>query len=227
MRNQSLTGYVLHARPYQEKRAIYQIFSREWGVVQGVGSRGVPSFVLIELFANGQKSLKNFSQTHLKSTLPTSYLGQNQYALLYLNELLCKLIAPEDPCPNLWQAYHDSIQHLQTNPSLMEMKVTLRAFEKVLFDELGVGIEWGVDSEGHPIDVLDFYKFIPNHGFEKSLKYTAKSLSGEMILKIDKDIDFDEKSTIIGQVHRMLIDELLEYKPLNSRKLWAEQFKYR
>lgn len=99
MKNEPLTGYLLYAQAYQEKRAIYQFFSAEHGVVHGVGVRGMPSFAVIELFASGQNALKNFTQIHITTTSPPRPLGQNQYALLYLNELICRLIAPENPCP--------------------------------------------------------------------------------------------------------------------------------
>lgn len=221
MKNEALTGYLLHARPYQEKRAIYQLFSREWGVVHGVGGRGVPSFVMIELFATGQNALKTFRQIHVISTAPTAHLGQNQYALLYLNELIYKLIAPENPCPALWHSYHDSVEQLQSPCDMNKMKAVLRTFETALFDELGVSIDWTADSLGQMIDERECYQFIPNQGFVKSIT----GISGKMILKMADD-DFD-KITIMGQIHRTLIDDLLEYKPLNSRKLWAEQLKYR
>ena len=57
MRNEPLTGYLLHARAYQEKRAIYQFFSAEHGVVHGMGVRGMPSFMVVILFASGQNAL--------------------------------------------------------------------------------------------------------------------------------------------------------------------------
>lgn len=63
MKDTPLTGYLLNARAYQERRAIYRFFSREHGVVHGIGVRGMPSFALIELFASGQSSLKNFSKS--------------------------------------------------------------------------------------------------------------------------------------------------------------------
>lgn len=222
MQHTPLMGYLLHARPYREKQAIYQLFSQEWGVVHGVGSRGVPSFAQIELFATGKNSLKNFSQIHIKSALPSSHLGQNQYALLYLNELIYKLIAPENPCPMLWWAYHESLSALQKNPIMPAMKEILRQFEVALFDELGVGIEWAVDSMGRAMMTHDFYEFVPTQGFVKS----KEGILGESLLMIAKNDTFDGKLAIIGQVHRHLIDYLLDYQPLNSRKLWIEQLKY-
>ena len=53
-----LNGYLLHQRPYQEKRAIYQFFSYEKGVVHGIGGRGMPLFTPIWLMSSGTKSLK-------------------------------------------------------------------------------------------------------------------------------------------------------------------------
>lgn len=214
-----LTGFIIHSRPYQEKRAIYQLFSREWGVVHGVGKHGLPSFVVLELFVGGKNSLKNFSQIHPKSTLSSTHFGQSQYALLYLNELICKLIALENPCPSLWCAYQKSVSDLQKANDLTAIKRILRDFETSLFDELGVSIDWAYDSVGRAIDPDGFYEFVPNTGFVRS----KVGLLGEMILAMN------DKSNLntLGQIHRQLIDFLLDYKPLNSRKLWVEQLKYR
>ncbi|MBE9578018.1 MULTISPECIES: DNA repair protein RecO [Moraxella] len=236
MKNEPLTGYLLHARAYQEKRAIYQFFSAEHGVVHGVGVRGMPSFAVIELFASGQNALKNFTQIHITTTSPPRPLGQNQYALLYLNELICRLIAPENPCPALWQHYHDSITQLQavshdmsdgTAHEMDNMKQILRQFERALFDELGVGIDWGADETGRAIDVQAYYDFIPTRGFVST---DGTGTSGAVIRAVSESDHHQPSPTalaLLGQVHRAMIDYLLDYKPLNSRKLWAEQVRYR
>nr|WP_261862698.1 recombination protein O N-terminal domain-containing protein [Psychrobacter sp. JCM 18900] len=39
MRNEALVGYLLHQRPYQEKRALYYLFSQQHGVIHGVGKK--------------------------------------------------------------------------------------------------------------------------------------------------------------------------------------------
>ncbi|UYZ80976.1 DNA repair protein RecO [Moraxella bovis] len=247
MKNEPLTGYLLHARAYQEKRAIYQFFSAEHGVVHGVGVRGMPSFAVIELFASGQNTLKNFTQIHITTTSPPRPLGQNQYALLYLNELICRLIAPENPCPALWQHYHDSVTQLQAvshdmgndknnqtgnstahkMSNMNKMKRTLRQFERALFDELGVGIDWGIDETGQAIDVQSYYDFIPTRGFVST---DDTGTSGAVIRAVSKTDHHQPSPTalaLLGQIHRAMIDYLLDYKPLNSRKLWAEQVRYR
>ena len=245
MRNEPLTGYLLHARAYQEKRAIYQFFSAEHGVVHGMGVRGMPSFVVVKLFASGQNALKNFTQIHITTTSPPYPLGQNQYALLYLNEIICRLIIAENPCPILWQHYHDSVIQLQTishhdvgddkadnstaheMSNMNKMKQTLRQFERALFDELGVGIDWGADETGRAIDVQAYYDFIPTRGFVST---DGTGTSGAVIRAVSESDHHQPSPTalaLLGQVHRAMIDYLLDYKPLNSRKLWAEQVRYR
>lgn len=230
MKNTPLTGYLLHARAYQEKRAIYQFFSAEFGVVHGVGVRGMPSFVVVELFANGQNALKNFSQIHIKTSqydpqccAPKVAFGQSHYALLYLNEIITKLIAPENPCPVLWQCYHDSVQGLQKADSLTVIKGILRRFESALFDELGVGIDWGTDGAGGAIEPTLCYDFIPNQGFVEKI---GGRFSGKVMLAMANEGVKSVHLNDVGQIYRVLIDFLLDYRPLNSRKLWAEQLKY-
>ena len=39
MRNQLLTGYILHQKPYGESRSLVYLFSEEWGVVHGIGKK--------------------------------------------------------------------------------------------------------------------------------------------------------------------------------------------
>lgn len=247
MKNEPLTGYLLHARAYQEKRAIYQFFSAEHGVVHGMGVRGMPSFVVVKLFASGQNALKNFTQIHITTTSPPYPLGQNQYALLYLNEIICRLIIAENPCPILWQHYHDSVIQLQTishhdvgddkmgddashkMTGTDKMKHILRRFESALFCELGVKIDWDTDELGQAIDVHAYYDFIPTQGFIKS-DGTNHGISGMMIKALSK-AEYQQFNpanlTLLGQVHRAMMDHLLDHKPLNSRKLWVEQLRYR
>lgn len=198
--------------------------------MHGVGVRGMPMFVVMELFANGQNSLKNFSQIQIKHnhaiSLPNSpTLLQNRYALLYLNEIIIKLTPQENPCPTLWHSYHDSVQALYLADDLTTTKRILRQFETALFDELGVMITWEFDNLGEKIDTHKLYDYAPSQGFIKS---DHGQFNGEMILQISQT-PFLQNHHLndVGQIYRSLIDFLLDYQPLNSRKLWAEQLKYR
>ena len=122
MRNEALIGYLLHQRPYQEKRALYYLFSQQHGVIHGIGKKGAPLFMPLQLFATGKRDLKTFSQINISpfslvaqsisqesdSVINNaeirhqeSITGQHQYAALYLNEILWRLLPTEDPMPIL------------------------------------------------------------------------------------------------------------------------------
>ena len=98
----------------------------------------------------------------------------------------------------------------------------------VLFDELGVSIDWQVDSLGTAINPKLRYEFIPNQGFVIT---PHGSFTGNTITMLANHGDVydmaDSSLNDRGRIFRILIDFLLDYRPLNSRKLWTEQLKYR
>lgn len=249
MKNQPLTAYVLHARPYQEKRAIYQLFSREFGLMHGVGVRGMPSFVLLEMFAGGKNELKSLSQMQLSAqSVLRPITGQVQYALLYMNEVLSRLLALESACPTLWQVYHEEMMTLQSlgnlgaTDDIRHLKVCLRHFERALFDELGASVDFVYDGTGSPIDDAVYYRFVPQMGFiptTSSVIHQAQSdgkkvsrlsyLGRDLLLmgqaEDDKQI-YHQKLEAFGQLQRDVMNYLLDYKPLHSRKLWQQSLLY-
>lgn len=272
MRATALNGYLLHSRAYQEKRAIYQFFSYEHGVVHGVGARGMPLFAPIWLMANGVNALKSFSQISLGfhpdfqtvcdgvdadvddvavSADAVNYhqiKGRVQYALLYMNEVLYKLLAAENPCPMLWQVYHaktaklHALDRLGLNDSdeMQAMRLYLRQFEQALFDELGVAMDYRTDGDGESIDADTVYRFVPLTGFVKdaagvaeryqTVKLSRQRYRGDELLAMAKALgDADAQLTLMpqfSQLQKELMDALLDYKPLNSRTLWQQSIRY-
>ena len=272
MRATALNGYLLHSRAYQEKRAIYQFFSYEHGVVHGVGARGMPLFAPIWLMANGVNALKSFSQISLgfhpdfgvmcdgmdTDDVPVPKMdaagyhlikGRVQYALLYMNEVLYKLLAAENPCPKLWQVYHTKTTKLRTLDRLkldeademQAMRLYLRQFEQALFDELGVAMDYQVDGDGVPIDADTVYRFVPLTGFVpdvagvadrygQAVKLSRQRYRGDELLRMAKAVG-DTQAQLewmpqLSQLQKELMDALLDYKPLNSRTLWQQSIRY-
>ncbi len=255
MRNEALVGYLLHQRPYQEKRALYYLFSQQHGVIHGVGKKGAPLFMPLQLFATGKHDLKTFSQIGIASNSPSqvktmaeeeavisslpyeNITGQHQYSALYLNEILWRLLPTEDPMPVLWQHYQNSLQQLRQPLSANELRLCLRQFEQHLFNELGFTLALTHDSVQNPIDADSFYRFSPDVGLMPILQNTAQSenlesSTGQSIF-IGRDIiamaQLGITETTLNQwskLHRCLIDHLLDYQPLQSRLLWQQQQRY-
>ncbi len=246
MRNEALTGYLLHQRPYQEKRALYYLFSQQYGVVHGIGKKGAPLFEQLQLFATGKRDLKTFSQINLVSaennetivveTDPLRYQqikGQQQYAALYLNEILWKLLPSEDPMPLLWQHYRDSLLQLKQPLAATELRLCLRQFEYYLFQELGFGLTLAHDHMLAPIEPGTVYRFLPDAGFmpiiqvdETTIDSLQAVFSGAHIIEMEQLGIAKTTLNDWSKLHRYLIDHLLDYQPLQSRLLWQQQQRY-
>lgn len=293
MRNEALVGYLLHQRSYQEKRAIYYLFSQQHGVVHGIGKKGAPLFEVLQLFATGKRDLKTFSQitishltqndwqaheaeslvnaqsndeqsqnadtdasygsADLAKAQPTSsstssniqrygqIKGQQQYAALYLNEILWKLLPSEDPMPVLWQHYQDSLNLLKQPLTADELRLCLRQFEQQLFKELGFALNLNEDSNSEIIEAQTTYRFLADTGLmpvvaalpadiegsaQDSLSSSSALFSGQEILLMTKLGIVAATVNSWSRLNRQLIDQLLDYQPLQSRLLWQQQQRY-
>lgn len=246
MRNEPLTGFILHQKPYRENRSLTYFFSQEFGLVNGIGKKNLPLFAPITVFATGKSELKSFSQSQLLQN-SQMLVGQAQFAGLYLNELLIKLLPLEEPCEPLWQAYQQSLQKLANlmHPILTPseyLKLILRQFEQTLFEELGYAIDFSHDSQGEPILANSHYRYQLQEGFMPVTiaEHTGKGQDLTVFLgqdlqnwqawleKNDFIQDFTDVTLLnqMGKLYRQIIDNLLNYQPLQSRELWRELAKY-
>ncbi|WP_201616612.1 DNA repair protein RecO [Psychrobacter urativorans] len=249
MRNEALVGYLLHQRSYQEKRALYYLFSEQHGVIHGIGKKGAPLFEPLQLFATGKRDLKTFSQINVvpleldseSAELPQSYepqryqqiRGQQQYAALYLNEILWKLLPTEDPMPVLWQHYQDSLLQLKQPLTALELRLCLRQFEQHLFEQLGFAISLAHDSSLVDIDAGCTYRFLPDVGLVSIV--SADDIVNATVQTVFKGSELVAMARLgitevtLGawsRLYRHLIDHLLDYQPLQSRLLWQQQQRY-
>lgn len=243
MRNEALTGYLLHQRPYQEKRALYYLFSQQHGVVHGIGKKGAPLFAPLQLFATGKRDLKTFSQINIVQTdssvttvAPRPYEqigGQQQYAALYLNEILWRLLPTEDAIPVLWQHYQDSLRQLKRPLTANELRLCLRHFEQHLFAELGFALTLAHDNTLAAIEPDGHYRFLPDVGLVPIMQTdhvenisVQAVFSGDEILSMRRFGIIESTLNAWSRLYRQLIDHLLDYQPLQSRLLWQQQQRY-
>ena len=250
MRNQLLTGYILHQKPYGESRSLVYLFSEEWGVVHGIGRKNLPLFVPIQFFGNGKNSLKTFSQSQILQNHIT-LTGQSLYAGMYLNEILQKLLPVEEPFAEIWQAYQQCVANMATlfvdpvqSPyDMTRLKWYLRRFENVLFEQLGYGFDFAKDALGDLIAPSQRYQYQLQQGFMPVLPLDKPdmSLTGEQLLTWYQCLqdeasfnqmmqqNFDLAKQLVNSIsvmHRHLMDNLLNYQTLQSRELWQQLTQY-
>ncbi len=152
-----LPAYVLHSHDWSETSLIVELFIRERGrvVVVAKGAKRPYSqqrSVLLPfqrlLVQLGRTPADEAAEVHtLRSAewaggLPSPG-GAALFAGFYLNELVLRLLARQDPHPNLFDEYADTIAAL-SSAGEGAGEVVLRAFELALLRELGVLPELGV-----------------------------------------------------------------------------------
>ena len=86
--------------------------------------------------------------------------GRTLFSGLYVNELMLKLSAREDPNPRLYDALHTMMHILCTEANHI---AALRRFEWTLLTELGFAPDWQTDYHGQPVEAEKQYWLRPEH----------------------------------------------------------------
>ena len=141
----------------------------------------------------------------------------------YLNELLLRMLAREDPHEGLYDAYRQAIAALGIgSPSAP----VLRRFEKALLKELGYGMILDRDgTTGSPIFASRDYRYDPERGptLTTDSLPTETLFLGKTLLDIAAD-NYDDPNTQQQSkvLMRVLIDYRLERQTLKSRRIFRE-----
>lgn len=230
MRNEIVHGYLIHHRKYRERSHIVHLFTEEYGRMDGIlRQMPPPQYQPITLQATGKSELKNFTQLEILNH-PVFFHGDAFFSGFYLNEVLLRLCPLEEPMPETFQQYHQTLLRLQTlgqqsNPNQF-LKQILRQFEYTLLIELGYAIDFSCDATQQPIVANQRYQFQLNEGFMPVAHRSNANLEGAQILAMldyEKGVDFNpEQLQLLGKLYRQMIGSLLGDRPLKSRQLWIQ-----
>lgn len=225
-------AFVLHAHPWRETSLIVEVLSRDHGRLALVakGARR-PHSTLRGVLMAFQPLLVDWSGGgEVKTLVRAEWQGGQPLlggrALLcgyYLNELLVRLTAREDPHPALFDAYATALRGLGRAAPLSPL---LRRFELALLRELGYGV--GLDAEaerGAPLRPEGRYLYIIERGpvavGEEGGEGTV--VSGQTLLDMGRD-DFTAPETLAQSkvLLRALINHYLGGQALQSRRVLKE-----
>jgi DNA repair protein RecO (recombination protein O) len=220
------TAYVLHTRRYGDSSLIAELLTREQGRVAGM-AKGVlrarrpdsriESFqpLLVELRGRGE--VLTLTRAESGGT-PQRLKGRNLYCGLYLNELILRLTAREDACPELFDDYGQAIRALaEEGPA----EPILRRFEVCMLSHLGLGMALEQDNIGRPIIADRFYTYDVHSGASPATGQHAGSCSGKTLIAL-RTGSFGDQNTLrqARQVMRRIIDFHLCGRTLHSRELF-------
>jgi DNA repair protein RecO (recombination protein O) len=221
-------GFVLHSFPYKETSLIIDMFSRQHGRIQLLAKgakrphsqlRGVlQSFQPLSLGWSGKSELRTLTSAEWVGGL----LPLEKSALLcgfYINELLVKLLAREDPHPALFDAYVSTLNQLAHQEPAA---IVLRKFECALLRETGVATNLGMcRSTQQPVRFDQLYVVDPLAGPRLAGSDEAwPKVLGQTLLDMERE-DYLDATTLAQSktLMRFLLSYHLGGVQLNTRQI--------
>jgi len=226
-------AFVLHSYPFRETSLLVELFSRRFGRVallaKGArrprsGLRGtLIAFQPLVVAWAGKGEVRTLMKAEWRGGQPL-LSGEALFCGFYLNELLLRLLAREDPHDALFDGYAAALEGLARGAAPAPV---LRSFEKRLLKELGYALT--LDREplsGANVDPAATYRYEPERGPVAVGRDAAGDgggplFTGRALLEIARE-DFRDPQTLQqGKVlMRLIINHRLEQRPLQSRRVF-------
>jgi len=227
-------AYVIHRRPWRETALQVDIFTLNHGrmsvIARGGNSAKSPLKAQLQPFQPllidwaGKSDLKTLVQLELRDA---SRLSQTRalYSGLYINELLQRVLPAADPHPELFASYIESLRALADVKVNGDVEPILRRFERAFAAALGYDFSWDQTTDtGSPVEVGQYYGYDPTQGIVSANGANVRlgRLPGEALIALAGDNYSDESARRTAKrVMRVLVDFLLQGKPLHSRSLFS------
>jgi DNA repair protein RecO (recombination protein O) len=222
----------LHSHAFRETSLVVETFTRNFGRVALVarGARRPRSalrglimpFQPLLLSWAGKSELRTLHKAEWQGGMP-QLQGRELMCGFYLNELLLKFLAREDPHDRLFDLYQDALGALAREDAPAAL---LRKFEKHLLKELGYALILDREADGTtPIDPGKRYTYVLERGpVPLAAGHTAQmEISGQTLIDLDSD-RLDNAITLAQSklLMRFLVNHYLGNQELHTRQLLRE-----
>jgi DNA repair protein RecO (recombination protein O) len=222
-------AFVLHSTPYRETSLVVQLLTRQHGRVAAVAKGAKrPNSPLRQVLTSLQPLRVSYTgrgdvKTLTGATWVGGQLPLRGAALLYgfyLNELLLKLLAREDPHESLFDGYAETLARLAAGEAAER---ALRRFERLLLRDTGSGMEFDRCVDGTPVEPDGRYVCIPEYGVRPARggeHGDTGVLHGSSLLDLEAG-RFDDARTLseAKQLLRGLLNHALAGRPIATRQL--------
>ncbi|WP_086148697.1 DNA repair protein RecO, partial [Janthinobacterium sp. GW456W] len=221
-------AFVLHSYPHKETSLIVDVFTREYGRIALVAKgakrphsqlRGVlQTFQPLQAGWTGKSELRILTGAEWVGGM----LPLEKTALLcgfYLNELLVKLLARDDPHPVLFDHYVATLNQLAHNEP---PPIVLRKFERALLKETGVAADLTrCTGTRQAVDAGQVYVVDPERGPRPARAADAwPKITGKTLLDMERE-DYGDVATQAQSklLMRFLLAHQLGGATLNTRQI--------
>ena len=236
-RRDAQSAFVLHTYAYRETSLIVEAFTADYGRVAMVArgarrprseTRGLlQAFQPLTLSWAGGGELKTLLKAEWGGGLPLPR-GAALLCGFYLNELLLKLLAREDPHAALFCDYEDALASLSQKTTVAEQGAVLRRFELRLLAELGYALPLTQDADtGAAIDPVARYHYDFGRGPRALAATVAREpaaryplIRGATLLGLAANAFPDaETAAEAKRLMREVLDHYLEERRIFSRRV--------
>jgi DNA repair protein RecO (recombination protein O) len=224
----SQPGFVLHSYPYKETSLIVDVLSRDYGRIALIAKgakrphsklRGVlQTFQPLSVGWSGKSEVRTLNAAEWVGGL----LPLEKSALLcgfYLNELLVKLLARDDPHPGLFDHYVATLNQLAHNEPA---PIVLRKFELALLKETGVAGDFTVcTATAQSVEPDQAYVVDPERGPRPAQPADMwPRVSGKTLLDMERE-DYADATTQTQSkfLMRFWLAHHLGGIPINTRQI--------
>ena len=217
--------FLLHQRSFGETSIIADVFTQKSGKISFIakGAKKPKSkffgylvpFQKLKITYSGRSELKTLTSIDRDLASNSNTFSKVSYSLLYINELLMKLLPKDAKHEELFVLYDEFLKKINKNNNL---EISLRHFELDLLDMLGYGFDYDSEIDSNePIEAELSYVFVSERGFRKS---NSSSFKGKDILNIKKRKLEDVPLKYLKEITTKAIGICLEGKDLTSRKIF-------
>ncbi|MDE1183696.1 DNA repair protein RecO [Paraburkholderia sp.] len=222
-------AFVLHSYPHRETSLIIDVLSRDHGrlalVAKGAkrphsALRGVlQTFQPLALSWSGKSEIRTLTGAEwVGGMLPLT--GDALLCGFYVNELLVKFCAREDPHPDLFRHYVITMTRLAHDEPPVQV---LRSFERVLLKETGYAMALGRTVTRQTVQADGRYVFDPDRGVREASGGQPAQwpvVSGQTLLDMEQD-DYHRPQTVSQSktLMRFLLNTYLGGTPLATRQI--------
>ncbi|MEN9761416.1 MAG: Recombination protein [Pseudomonadota bacterium] len=225
-------AYLLHSTPYRETSLIVDLFTREHGriaaVAKGARRKGSAMRAVLMPFQPlsvawvGARELRTLTQAEWQGgSIPPC--GDALLCAFYLNELLMRLLAREDPHEPLFDAYAETLRQLDGDAAIDEV---LRRFEWTLLRETGHAPTLVSDSRGRAISAETPYQWQPEAGFSVAEPGAQAVVDGATLLELaDGRFSSPQHRLQAKYLVRAILSHQLDGQALRTRQILIDLHK--
>jgi len=217
--------FLLHHRPHGETSLIVDVFTKKNGKMSIIakGSKKPKSkffgyltpFTKLKITYTGRSELKTLTNIDRDFSESTNSLSKTSYSLLYINELLIRLLPKDAVHEDLFLLYESFLLKIHSGE---DIELTLRSFELDMLEMLGYGLDFENEiDKNQSIDVNKNYSFIPERGFRESKN---SNFSGRDIINIRMRNLAEVSKKHLKHITQESIHFCLDGKNLSSREIF-------